>query len=106
MVLGNLRHFPVLEDGKIVGMLNQSDLLRASIHSLVQHRKDSPRDALGTVVVKDVMKPPPVVPAGTSLKEAARIMVDQELDCVLVLDGEKLVGLATRTDLLRELAKA
>jgi CBS domain-containing protein len=32
------------------------------------------------------------------------MMVEKELDCLLVLEGEKLVGVATRTDLLREMA--
>ena len=32
-------------------------------------------------------------------------MVERELECLLVLEGEKLAGLVSRTDLLRELAK-
>jgi CBS domain-containing membrane protein len=106
MLLGKLRHFPVMDNDKVVGLLNHSDLLQASMHSLAQHRKDSIREALGAVVVRDVMKPAATIAAGTSLKETARIMVEREVDCVLVVDGDKLVGLTTRTDLLREMAKA
>jgi CBS domain-containing protein len=32
-------------------------------------------------------------------------MVEYGIECLLIMDGKKLVGLVTRTDLLRELAK-
>jgi len=32
-------------------------------------------------------------------------MVDRGIECLLIVDGNKLVGVVTRSDLLRELAK-
>jgi CBS domain-containing protein len=32
-------------------------------------------------------------------------MVERHVECLLVMEDEKLVGLVSRTDLLRELAK-
>lgn len=104
MNIAKVRHFPVVHEGKVVGLLGQSDLLHASMRSLVHHPLDSPRHVLGMVVVREIMKPPITVPADISLQEAAAILVDQQADCLLVIEGEKLIGLASRTDLLRQMA--
>lgn len=102
--LTRLRHFPVVDDDKLVGIVNQDDLLHASMASLVRHRNNHIREALGVVSVKDVMKAATTVTSDTSIYDAARTMVENGIECLCVMDGEKLVGLVTRTDLLRELA--
>jgi CBS domain-containing protein len=60
---------------------------------------------LGTVTVKEVMKPATTVTPDTRIQDAASQMVEYGIECLLIMDGKKLVGLVTRTDLLRELAK-
>ena len=105
MNLAKIRHFPVLDHGNVAGLINQSDLLHASMRSLVDHPAESFRETLGTVTVRDVMIPATTLPVDESVQEAARIMVEHHLECVLILEGQKLAGLVTRTDLLRELAK-
>ena len=105
MNLARLRHFPVLDRGKIVGIVNHEDLLHASMASLLHHPKDNPRQALGTVAVKQAMKPPTTITPETSIYDAAEVMVEKGLECLLVVEGENLVGLVSRTDLLRQLAR-
>jgi CBS-domain-containing membrane protein len=105
MLLGELRNFPVLDGARVVGVINQADLLSASMHSLVHRSKDSVREALGAVVVRDVMKAPILITPEASLAEAARVMADKGLECLVVMECEKPVGLVTRTDMLREMAK-
>jgi CBS domain-containing protein len=105
MNLVRVRHFPVLEGSRLVGVIHQSDLLHASMASLIRNREDSTRAALGAVVVKEVMKPANTVSPDVSIHRAAEIMVERGVECLLVLEDEKLVGLVSRTDLLRELAK-
>lgn len=103
--LAQVRHFPVLDGERLAGIINQDDLLSASMASLLRHPKESPRDALGSVSVKDVMKPVTTVVTGTRVRDAASQMVEQGIDCLLIAEGGKLLGMVTRTDLLRELAK-
>ena len=103
MNLAKLRHFPVLDQGRLVGVLDQAELLHASMRSLVRHPGESLRHALGTVAVRDIMKPATTIRCDASLEEAACMMVDKQIDCLLVVNGDKLVGVATRTDLLREM---
>ncbi len=105
MNLAQVRHFPVLDGDNLIGIVNQVDLLHASMASLVQHPKDAPREILGAIAIKDVMKPITAVAQETTLHDAARSMVQRELECLLVAEDGKLVGLVTRTDLLRELSK-
>jgi len=105
MNLAHVRHFPVMQGDKLAGIINQVDLLHASMASLIRHPKDSPREALGAVAVKDVMSPANTVSAETSIFTAARLMVERNVECLLVVEEEKLVGLVSRTDLLRELTK-
>jgi CBS domain-containing protein len=103
--LAHVRHFPVLDGDRLAGIINQNDLLHASMASLLRRPKEPPRAALGTVTVKEVMKPATTVAPETRIRDAARDMVDRGIECLLIMDGNKLVGLVTRTDLLRELAK-
>jgi len=105
MNLVRVRHFPVFDGERLAGVIDQSDLLHASMSSLIRHREDSPRAALGAVVVKDIMKPAHTIAPDATIYRAAEIMVERGVECLLVVDGEKLAGLVTRTDLLRELAK-
>lgn len=103
MNLAKVCHFPVLDRGKLVGVLDQADLLHASMRSFVQHPNDSLRRVLGTVAVRDIMKPATTIRCDAPLEEAAWLMVDKQADCLLVVEEGKLVGVATRTDLLRAL---
>jgi len=105
MNLAHVRHFPVMQGDKLAGVINQVNLLHASTASLIRHPKDSPREALGAVAVKDVMKPANTVSAETSIFTAARLIVEWNVERLLVVEEGKLVGLVCRTDLLRELAK-
>lgn len=105
MNLAHVRHFPVLDGEKLVGVIDQDDLLHASMASLVRHPKENVREALGAVAIKDFMKAATTVPRETSIYDAASMMVDRGIECLLVVEGDKLIGLVTRSDLLRELAK-
>jgi len=103
--LTQVRHFPVMDGDRLAGMVNQDDLLHASMAALVRQPKKTLRKVLGTVAVKDFMKPATTIANDASIHDAAEIMVERGIECLLVLDEGKLVGLVTRTDLLRELSK-
>lgn len=106
MALANLRYFPVLEAKKVVGVVSWLDLIRASLASAVTRGEQPLRKALGTVAIRDVTMAPPIsISPDRTIREAARLMVEKQIDCLLVIEGGSLVGLATRTDLLREMAK-
>jgi len=105
MTLGRVRHMPVVHGGKLVGVVSERDLLRASLSNLTSFRSEERRAFLHAVEIARVMSTPPVVigPDATA-KDAALIMAERKIGCLPVLDGDQLVGLITETDLLRHFA--
>ena len=104
MELKRIRHFPVVEEEELVGVVSQRDLYRVSLGSGMRFEENTQKEFLKTVAVKDVMSHPPVtVTADAPIRETARLMVDKKIGCLPVLDTGKLVGLITETDLLKEL---
>jgi CBS domain-containing protein len=104
MTLGGVRHMPVVRAGRLVGVVSERDLLRASLSSLDPRRQER-RAFLEAIDISQVMSAPPVVVAVDSpVEEAARIMADNRIGCLPVMQGEELVGMVTETDLLRYFA--
>ena len=100
--LGRIRHIPVVEDGRLIGLLSERDLIGAAtieIFGLKEKRKSA---LLKTVLIKDVMKKRVIsVKPDTPIKDAAHLMADKKIGCVPVVESGTLVGLLTTTDILR-----
>jgi CBS domain-containing protein len=90
--LGGIRHLPVVQDGRVVGLLTHRDVVRTP--GSVASRK---------VPVRDVMTRAPVcVRARSSLAHAARVMLDGKFGCLPVTDDDdRLVGIVTEVDFVR-----
>jgi CBS domain-containing protein len=105
MTLGRVRHFPVIDDGKVVGVVSQRDLYKASLGSVMKYGEKAQRAFLEGIAVKEVMSDPPIVIAPhASVQEAARLMMEKKIGCLPVLEGAQLVGIITETDMLKLVA--
>lgn len=106
MTLGRVRHFPVIDDGTVVGVVSQRDLYKASLGSVMKYGEKAQRTFLEGIAVKEVMSDLPITIAPhASVKEAARLMMEKKIGCLPVLEGPRLVGIITETDMLKLVAE-
>jgi acetoin utilization protein AcuB len=102
--LGRIRHIPVVEKGKLVGLLSERDLIGAAANRIFGLNQKSKSALLKTESVKSIMKKRLVtVTPDTPIKDAARLMADKKIGCVPVITAGALVGLVTTTNVLRYL---
>jgi CBS domain-containing membrane protein len=103
MTLGRIRHMPVLdEDGSIVGILSQRDMFRGALARTLGYGEHAQQKLRDTLLVKEVMTNDPVtIGPDELLSEAARVLYERKLGCLLVVEGEKLVGILTESDFVR-----
>ena len=100
--LGRIRHIPVVEDGRLIGLLSERDLIGAAATQIFGLKQKSKSALLKSVLIKNVMKKKVItVTPETKIGEAARLMADKKIGCVPVMDDGRLVGLVTTTDILR-----
>jgi acetoin utilization protein AcuB len=98
-----VRHLPVVDDmGRLVGIVTDRDLRQALFApGVLAERTDLPAilDALtvGDVMIRGVVS----VRAVTTIREAARVMHERRLGALPVVEGGRLVGILTETDVLR-----
>jgi len=102
MHLGRIRHMPVVDDGKVVGILSQRDLFRSALITALGFGRKTTNALIKTIKIKEIMTEQVITIAPeVTLREAARIMIDKKIGCLPVVENEKLVGLLTETDILR-----
>lgn len=84
--------FPVLEKGKLVGVISKHDLSKAAFHGL------------GHAPVKGFMSHRVItVSANQSLHEIQNLLVERNIGRLPVVEDGKIVGIITRVDLLKAL---
>jgi CBS domain-containing protein len=95
---------PVVDDGRLVGVVTESDLLRGRVvtDARTSHAPaTTPETTVGAVMTRD----PRTVAPNTDVAKVARLMLDERLRSVPVLENGLVVGVVTRRDLLRVLAR-
>lgn len=105
-----IRHIPVVEDKKLLGVLSYSDLLKIS-YADVEEAEDVETDGVSAVVydifsISQVMtKSPMIVEPNTTIKEVVEILSEQSFHSIPVVENGELKGIVTTTDILKYLLK-
>lgn len=96
----NVRRLPVLDKGKLVGIVTESELLRVSPSPATSLSVFEMNYLLSKMKVKEVMTPDPVtVTPDTLIEEAAVLMRENVVSGLPVVDKGQLVGIITETNI-------
>ncbi|MFC4077006.1 CBS and ACT domain-containing protein [Salinithrix halophila] len=97
-----VRHLPVVEDGRLIGLVSDQDLRAASLSELgpseVWERSSQP---VSTIMARRVISIHPL----DFVEDAARLLYENRIGCLPVLRGNELVGILTETDILYRLVE-
>jgi CBS domain-containing protein len=91
MALRHVRHLPVLDEQRCIGVVGETDLVHAVAVG-------------GPLVVGPLARPVPMLPVTARRADTATAILAGDVDAALVVDGDRLVGIVTATDLVRSLA--
>ena len=88
---GKFRRVPVVENGKMVGIVTDRDLR--------EHKGMLDKTKVNAVMTKKVV----TVTSATPIERAARLLLRRKIGGLPVVDDGKLVGIITTSDLLKAL---
>ncbi len=95
-----IRHLPVMEEGRLVGMVSDRDLRSATPALGDPARAEALQKILVRgVMVRDVLATHPEDP----IEQAANTMREEKIGCLPVIEGDELVGILTSSDVLEAL---
>jgi acetoin utilization protein AcuB len=98
------RHLPIVDDGRIVGIISERDIQRVSPSLLSNVAQEEYNSVFEKTRLKDVMtRDPLTVTPDTPLRDAAIILNEQKVGCLPVAVDGKLVGIITVIDMLQAL---
>lgn len=101
------RHLPVLDGGKLVGIVSDRDVKQsmASAASMTEGRE---RDRLLDELTAGQIMARTVVTIGPTfgIEEAARLMATRKISALPVTEGDRLMGIVTETDVLQLFVRA
>ncbi len=105
-----VRHIPVVEKGKVIGMVSDRDMYKAlgpkSNSNAIESSKNSTEMHVIPKKVKNIMRRGVIAASPKTLaSDAASLMAENKIGALPILNGDKLVGILSSTDILRVFSK-
>lgn len=104
MSRGGFRRLPVMSGGVLVGIITDRDIRQALNSPFIFHERAQDDYLLDSLTVSGSMTENPLtIEPSAPLAKAARIMETRKISGLPVLEGGRLVGIVTVSDLVRYL---
>ena len=101
-----VRRLPVVENGRLVGIVALSDVLEAEPSGATTLSIYELNYLLAELKVDKIMKHNVItVEPSTTIREAARIMLENKIGGLPVLENGNLVGIITESDIFRMIVR-
>ena len=102
MVELEIRHLPVVNDGKLIGIVSDRDILKAGENN-AGGAFIIPDASVETVMNEEIV----TCNTSTPLAKVAWILLEEKISALPVTDSsQKIVGIITSTDLIKYMAKS
>jgi CBS domain-containing protein len=122
MVDRRIGALPVMDGGRLVGLVTEGDLIHQDVklefptyiqlldgfimYPPAQTKFENELKKAVAATVGEVMTPEPItVQADSSIEDVATLLVERDVSRIPVLDGDKLVGIVTKGDVVRSLVE-
>jgi acetoin utilization protein AcuB len=102
----HVRRLPVINKGNLVGIVSEQDMLSNQPSQATSLSVYEIYSLLSRLRIQDIMVRPVVTVEGDCpMEEAASIMVTRKIGCLPVMEGDRIVGIITETDVFRALVE-
>jgi acetoin utilization protein AcuB len=103
-----IRHIPVIDsDGELCGILTQRDLFRGTLLRALGYGSRAEQRMLDSLSVKDAMHEDVLtISPDAALSDAATLMLSKKVGCLPVVHDERLVGMISEADFVKQFAVA
>ncbi|MGI6578569.1 MAG: CBS domain-containing protein [Eubacteriales bacterium] len=96
-----VKRLPVVKNGKLVGLVTSRDISRYSPSKATSLSMGEISYLLAKTKISSIMtKDPITISPDSLLEEAATLMRDNDIGCLPVVEGDKVVGIITESNLL------
>jgi len=101
MAEGGFHHMPVVSGEDLVGLLSSTDLLRVS-YEYGQDPRQTDAVMDNTMKIGELMRKEPItLSVNQTVRDAVGVFAEGRFHSLPVVDGDKLVGLVTTTDVMK-----
>lgn len=102
MVDEHIARLPVVQDGLLVGIISDMEIAFAFAKLKESYSIGRQKHHLEELLVQEVMKSPVIWTTKTvTVADAAKLMLKHDIGALPILEDDKLVGIITRTDVLK-----
>jgi CBS-domain-containing membrane protein len=98
----SIKHLPVIDNGELVGICSQTNLLGRVIVSNSGELEGVKPEKVGQVMQSEVV----TTSLDTDIRHVAQVLTEYQIDALLIMsEYHKILGIVTESDLISRLAK-